>query len=238
MKTALIGHTGVIGSVLKDTMQFHRLYNSENISLLSHDVTDSIVCAAPSGNRMYANQNADKDLESIDTVITSIAKASPQRLVLISTVDTINFPNTPYGANRKKLEDFVKQTVPNHHVIRLCSLIGKTITKNPLYDLKHNKFVEKINRNSVIHWYPLQNLHNDIELIVNNKITDINLTSEPIANSEVILKFFPDLYNLTTESAVAHKYDIKTEQFALFNQTVPYAYNKAQIFKYMQDYVT
>lgn len=238
MKTALIGHTGLIGSVLKRTYNFDNLYNSANIAELPTDNVDSIICTAPSANRLVANQNPEADLASVDKLIDNIRQCKPKQIVLIGTIDAVNYTNMPYGKHRKMLEDFIKTEVENHYVIRLCSLIDKTIVKNPLYDLKNKKFIEKIQKNSQLQWYSLNNLHKDINLCIENKIREITLTSEPVNTLEIISKFFPEFLDVVKDVDHPQIYDIKTEHHSIFGQTIPYAYNKAQVFDYIQDYLS
>jgi len=238
MKTALIGHTGLIGSVLKRTNTFHKLYSSANIAELPNDNIDTVICAAPSANRLFANQNPELDLASVTALINSIKKSSVKKVTLIGTIDAVNYVDTPYGRHRKMLEDAIKAEIEDHHIIRLCSLIDKTIVKNPLYDLKHKKFIEKIQKNAQLQWYALNNLHKDINLCIEHKIREITLTSEPVNTSEIIAEFFPEFLAVVKDVETPQIYDIKTEHHSIFGQTVPYAYNKLQVFKYIEDYLS
>jgi hypothetical protein len=136
------------------------------------------------------------------------------------------------------LEDAIKAEIEDHHIIRLCSLIDKTIVKNPLYDLKHKKFIEKIQKNAQLQWYALNNLHKDINLCIEHKIREITLTSEPVNTSEIIAEFFPEFLAVVKDVETPQIYDIKTEHHSIFGQTVPYAYNKLQVFKYIEDYLS
>jgi len=238
MKTALIGHTGLIGSVLKRTNTFHKLYNSANIVELPDDGVDTIICSAPNANRIIANQNPEEDLLSVNTLINSIRQSGAQQVVLIGTIDAVNYTNTPYGLHRKLLEDFIKTEIEDHYIIRLCSLIDKTIIKNPLYDLKNKKFIEKIQRNAQLQWYALSNLHKDINLCIEHKIREITLTSEPVNTLEIITEFFPEFLDIVKDSETPQIYDIRTEHHSIFGQTIPYAYNKLQTFKYIEEYLT
>lgn len=238
MKTALIGHTGLIGSVLKRTMTFDKLYNSTNIAELPADSIDTIICAAPSANRIIANQDPEADLASISKLIESIRQSSVRQVVLIGTIDAVNYTNMPYGKHRKMLEEFILTEIEDHYVIRLCSLIDKTIIKNPLYDLKNKKFIEKIQKNAQLQWYSLNNLHKDINLCIEHKIREITLTSEPVTTLEIITKFFPEFLDVVKDAENPQIYNITTTHHSVFGQTVPYAYNKAQVFDYIQDYLS
>jgi len=223
MITALIGSNGTIGSSILNNMSFTYVYNSDNIKQFKDHKFDLVVCAAPSGNRLTANKNPEHDLASIEKLIDALGGTSIKKLVLISTVDTVAYPNSSYGENRLKLENFVKINNDDYHILRLSTLIGKSIKKNVLYDLKHNLFIDKINPDSVVQWCPLDTLHTDIKYVINNNIKEINLVSEPIANKNIIAEFFN--VKIDAKSNPTH-YDIQ-----------PYRYTKQDIYTAIQNYL-
>lgn len=220
---ALIGSTGVIGTVLQQSIAFDHVFNSKNIEEILNYKFDTVYCSAPSGNRLIANQNPSQDFANIKQLSDIITQIKLKKLILISTVDT-QVKDSPYAQNRKYLEQAVEQ-LPDYHIIRLCSLIDSSIKKNILYDLKHNTFVENINSGDICQWYPLQQLHNDIEYTVNNNIRDINLTSEPITNKDIIEQFFPDQLSKVK--------NIKLNEYNL----LPYRYSKQKIFLEIARYI-
>ena len=108
VNTALIGHTGYIGSKLLDFINFDRCYNSATIKSLMYSEVDTLYCAAPSGNRLKATQDPMQDTVSVETLISVLNQTKVSKFVLISTVDTLYAPQSVYGKNRLMLEQFVK----------------------------------------------------------------------------------------------------------------------------------
>ena len=51
----------------------------------------------------------------------------------------------------------------NFLIIRLTALVGKHLKKNILFDIKNKFQLDKINKNSVYQYYPIDNLSKDIK---------------------------------------------------------------------------
>jgi hypothetical protein len=169
-----------------------------------------------------ANSNPEQDLENIKTLAQYLTSAVANKVVLISTVDTV-VKNIPYATNRKFLEEQV-QTLPNYNIIRLCSLIGPSIKKNILYDLKHNQYLEQINLQDQCQWYPLDQLSLDIEKIISKNQSMVNLVSEPVENLEIVNKFASDKQFLMSPGQKNY-YNLQ-----------PYYYSKRHVFEAMEKY--
>jgi hypothetical protein len=91
-----------------------------------------------------------------------------------------------------------------------------------LYDIKHNTpWVEKINADAWLQWYPLDHLEQDL---INLTQSEYNLCSEPIQGWEIINKFIPTL-NLNSQSTDL-QYDLK-----------PYSVSKQEVFDAIQEYL-
>lgn len=193
----LIGSRGTIGRTLLDQTEFDKHYNSDNIELMRGGHYDLVVCAAPSGSRLLINRDSKADIASVEQLESVLSTCTINKLILCSTVDAINAPNTPYGANRLRLEKFLSNNFDTS-IFRLSSLIGKHIKKNCLYDMAHNVYIEKINPMLVIQWYPLDRLWQDIEANWNSK--EINLVSEPIKTQEIADCFFDFVFPSYPES--------------------------------------
>lgn len=224
MNIALIGSNGTIGSSIINTMPFTHVYNSDNIEEMKGNKFGLVVVAAPSGNRLTVNKDSNSDLHSIVSIIDAITHAQIDELVLISTVDTLAYPNSVYGNNRLQLENFVKTYCKKHHILRLSTLIGSTIKKNVLFDLKNNLFVDKIDPSAVIQWCPLDLLPVEINNTIEKNINIINLVSVPITNIEIIKEFFPDV--VTYSKAESKQYNVR-----------PYRYVRSQIFTAIEKYL-
>lgn len=220
---ALIGNTGLIGKYLKTCYTFSHEYNSSNIDKICQNKFDRVYIAAPTGNRLTANAAPEKDFLNIKYLFDNLKKTSIQKVILIGTVDSVLRNTLPYGANRLWLETQIKNTFQSTHVIRLSSLIHQNITKNVLYDLKHNIYLDKINLNAEIQWYDLNNLKQDIDYMIQHNQQECNLVSVPIANKEIVDCFFPKLH---------------IESYPIINHTLsPYTSTKEDIFQSMKEYI-
>jgi len=191
MTSTLIGHTGMIGQTLLDQHKFDLCYNSSNIDSFNNCAHDLVVCSAPSGNRLLINADSADDNFNLGKLMKVLASSSIKKFVLISSIDAINFPTTPYGNNRLRFENFIKAYIPGSQIVRLSSLVGKHIKKNMLYDLKHRVYLEHVNPTAKLQWYNLENLWKDIETITGSSVQTHNFVSEHIVNQEIITKFFP-----------------------------------------------
>ena len=221
-KHALIGYTGFIGTLIRSAYPFTNFYNRNNIIDIANTGFNTVVCAAPTSNRVLVNQDPIMDLETILFTIDHLRKMQCQRFVLISTVDVVQHPNTKYGLNRRLLEGWVKQHIENYSIIRLPSLIHPKIQKNILYDLKNKLYLDKINPNTSNQWYPVLDLVKDIQQVGVKQ--EVNLVSEPIFNSEIIERFGTGLNVLEN--------GLPSQQYKL----TPYKYTKQEIFQYMEKY--
>ena len=105
-------------------------------------------------------------------------------------------------------------------------MIGLSIKKNILYDLKHNQYVQNINLSSELQWYPLSCLEQHINMVVNNGIRDITLVSEPISNKTIVEKFFNQNPLVGTDPGPVKKYNVS-----------PYCFSQDEIFKHISDYL-
>ena len=232
----LIGHTGVIGKHILTQNRVDRMYNSTNIDQIAGCSVDTLYCAAPSGNRLLANNNPDQDLESVKSLITALRKVDVNNFVLISTVDTVHARHTAYGRHRKLLEEFVQTTFKKHCIARLPTLISAGIRKNVLYDLKHNQYTDSINLGMQCHWYPLVRLRSDINVMIDNNITEENFISEPIANRDIVQTFFPKLLDqITATPTNTGSYNLTCNNTAVFGK---YIVGRQEIFDAFTEYLT
>ena len=224
MNTALIGSNGTIGSSILNNMLFTHVYNSDNIAEMKTNKFNLVVVSAPSGNRLTVNKDPDADLRNVGIIMDAVLHTEIDTLVLISTVDTIAYPATPYGQHRLQLENFVKIHCDKYHILRPSTLVGKTIKKNVLFDLKNNLFIDKIDSATVVQWCPLDTLHNEIAYVIENNIQELNLVSEPIANQDIIQEFFPGI--VTTPKPESKQYNVQ-----------PYRYTRDEIYNAVRNYL-
>lgn len=222
---ALIGSRGLFGQeILKFLTPLH-VYNSDNIKDLAQERFETVICAAPSANRRIAQADPVADSASVDRIISALSHQRIKRLVLIGTIDAVAHPNTAYGQNRLRLENFVKQEFKHHYVLRFGNIVGAAIKKNVLYDLKHNRFLDSINLDSVTQWYPLDRLQSDIEHALTHHCYEQTLISEPIQVREIVERFFPDKIDR-----------VGTNPGPAYNYNQPACFSKQLIFDYMIQY--
>lgn len=218
----IVGSNGLIGSYLKDTVDFTHEFNSQNITDIKNCSFDIVYVAAPTGNRLLANADERKDYQNISWLYTNLSSAKINRLVIIGTVDSILRPHLPYGSNRLWLEENLSKLF-HTNILRLSSLIHPRITKNILYDLKHQQYLDSINLNSCVQWYDLKNLAQDINRSIVSEQRVRNLVSAPIYNYEIVEQFFPKL---------------KLSAYETINSTIePWCYTKHEIFESINSYL-
>jgi hypothetical protein len=226
---ALIGHTGLIGSVLAQGIEVDLCYNSSNIEQIEHGEFDTVYCAAPSGNRLRANQDPDWDTKNIQRLADNLRTVSANRFVLIGSVDAVYAPNSVYGGNRRALEHFAQTQFERCHVIRLCTLIHPTISKNLLFDIRHRQYLDRVNGSVVRQYYPLSRLCRDIDTVIEHNIREINLVSEPVSDQEIMQRFSPNSVLTTTP---VPPYDLHS--CAPFGQ---YVLSKSKVFEHITEYM-
>lgn len=188
----LIGATGLIGTVLKRDIKFDCEYSSQTIKDICNTQFQTLWIAAPTGNRLAAENNPEQDSDNIDQLIRHLNTVNADRIILISTVDTVHCPESAYGGNRLRLEKAIKK-FDRYHIFRLCTLIDKNIRKNLLFDLCNRQYLDRICGDNVRQWYPLSDLYQDIQRLIQDSSRETNLVSPPITDQEVVSFFFPDL---------------------------------------------
>ena len=226
---ALIGHTGLIGTVLGASIEFDQTYNSATIEQIQNAEFDTVYCAAPSGNRMLANQQPDWDTNNVKYLADCLRTVTANRFVLISTVDAVHAPESVYGGNRLALEHFAQTQFDRCHVIRLCTLIHPRISKNLLFDIRHQQYLDRVNGAMVRQYYPLSRLCKDIDTVIAHNIREINLVSEPVSDQEMMQRFSPTTV-LINKSTVP--YNLHSQE--PFGQ---YVLTKSQVFEHVQEYM-
>lgn len=227
---ALIGSTGFIGSVLKECISFDSEFNSKNIEKITEQVYATVYCAAPTGSRVFANNNPDKDLANIQRLISILKGVDPNtRFILVGTVDSVHATDTTYGSNRQQLECFVRDYFKDHYIVRLPSIIHKSIKKNILHDLKHQQWLDKICQKQVMQWYSLHNICQDLEWIFYKQCREVNLVSEPVCNQDIIGRY-------SDTSVGNNNTPGKPYNLVSLLKDKDYINTKEQIFQYMDEY--
>lgn len=175
---SLVGYTGFVGSNLLEQHRFDGLYRSTNIQESFGTRPDLCVYSGVSAEMFLANSNPEKDLENIRGAMDNIWRIQPKRLVLISTIAVLDSPVcadenapidvqklSPYGQNRRYLEQWVEAEYKNALIVRLPAIYGHNLKKNFIYDMIHispriltaRKLEELLNKDDFIQpYYVLQ----------------------------------------------------------------------------------
>lgn len=146
----LVGYTGFVGSNLAAGHLFDGCYNSKNIEQAYGKQPDLLVYAGVRAEMFLANHDPAADLEQLKGAADNIVRIAPKQLVLISTISVYDAPKgadedspinrdclSAYGANRRWLEEWVEEHIPNRLIVRLPALYGRGLKKNFLYDYIH-----------------------------------------------------------------------------------------------------
>lgn len=198
IKRGLIGSTGLIGKNLQKYTVFQKKLNSKNISKIKKNRFDLLVCAGAPGSMLLANQNPQKDLLSINSLIKNLKNVDVDQFILISTIQVFsnishkNFENSrnlknalSYGRNRRKLEKFCEKKFKKCLIIRLPSVFGSFLVKNFIFDMKNpmpNKLIN--NKMSKIRSKINEELYKEISKIYTRKDDFYNFNSKKFIKSK------------------------------------------------------
>ncbi len=253
MKTALIGYTGFVGGNILAKQSFDDLYNSKNIGEINGKSYQLVVSAGAPAVVWYANQNPEEDMAALEVLMEHLKTVHAEQFVLISSVDV--YPeqersavdedsvidlskNSPYGANRFVLEEFVRKQFPKHLIVRLPGLYGHGIKKNFIYDLIYSNALEFTHADSMYQYYDLGNLSRDIQTALDSGITLLNIAAEPISAKDTAKEVFGiDFENRPADKA-PWNYNIYTKHAAAFGKTGHYLYSRAETIAGIKQFVT
>lgn len=234
---SLVGYTGFVGSNLTLKHTFDGLYNTKNISDAFYTRPELLIYAGLRAEKFLANNNQQKDYQSIEEAIYNIKKINPQKLVLISTVDVYQNPINvnedsimetsallPYGLHRLALEQYVEQYFNDYLIVRLPGLFGKNIKKNFIYDfinyipslLNETKYGELASKSKMIKSVYIKQENGFYKCFCDNKKrSDLKLEFEKVGfsalnftDSRGVFQFY-NLANLWQDINIALEHGIK-----------------------------
>ena len=233
---ALIGHTGFVGSNIKDQTKFDDLYNSKTIENIHNKEYDLIVCAGVKSVKWIANKNPRQDFQDIQNLINSINKVKFKKFVLISTIAVYDNPaDNPYGQNRLYLETYLKNNYDNIFIVRLPALFGKGLKKNAIYDLLHEQSDYLPNSNSEFQYYCLDNIWKDINTALSNDIKTLNISTEPVKFYDII-KLFKGNIKQNNEKPITIENMISSHS-NLWNKTGRYLYSSKEVLTELKEFI-
>jgi nucleoside-diphosphate-sugar epimerase len=240
MRSALIGHTGFVGSNLLRQRSFDRCYRSSNIDEIRGESFDLLVCAGVRAEKWIANANPEQDRAGIERLTDALGSVAASRVVLISTVDVFREPVGPdertpveteglhaYGRHRYGLEQWVGERFDTT-VIRLPGLYGPGIKKNVIHDFLRDHETDRIDSRGVFQFYGLGRLWRDIETALANDLELVHLVTEPVSVAEVARSAFGmEFENHVVERPA--RYDLRTIRAPVFGGAAPYLESREEV---------
>lgn len=238
MRTALIGHTGFVGSNLASRHPFDAVYNTANIHEIEGETFDLVVTAGNRADSHRINREGDADRAEVDALADRLSRVQTTKLVLVSTVcvypggtgPTESTPTsetglTPYGANRLHQE---RRLTAEHDtlVVRLPQLYGDGLKKGIVYDLANDYRVEFIRPEAEFQYYDVRRLWGDIGIALDAGLDALNVATPALRNDVVAAAFGVDVSGNRPGPAdpFASMYtrDMRTEHAAVFGAEGPY----------------
>lgn len=250
MSTALIGHTGFVGSNLAAQAHFDAKFNSSNIGSIAGKSFDLVVCAGAYAVKWKANKDPEGDRASLEKLIEPLRAVTAKKLVLISTVDVYPRPEmvdedtpidaaagSPYGVHRLALEKFCSANF-DATILRLPGLFGPGLKKNVIFDLLNDHLVENIHPDGVFQYYGLAHLWRDVNMAVEKKIAVLNVSSEPIPTRELALRAFGRELNAYPPGPPPAIYDMRSKYAPLWGgQPFGYLYSKDRVLSELAQFI-
>jgi len=244
VRSALIGHTGFVGSNLASRHAFDAVYNSSDIHEIEGESFDLVVTAGTRADSHRINREGEADRAQIDGLADHLARVDAGRLVLVSTVcvypggtsPTESTPTseaglTPYGANRLHQE---RRLTAEHDtlVVRLPQLYGDGLKKGIVHDLANDYRVEHIRPEAEFQYYDVRRLWHDVGIALEAGIAALNVATPALRNDVVAAEAFgvdvsandpgpPDPF------AAGYTRDMRTEHAGLFGASGSYLLDAA-----------
>lgn len=247
--SALIGHTGFVGSNLVRQHGFDAFYNSRNIEAIAGRRFGLLVFAGAQAKKWWANQNPAADLAGIERALAALQTVTAERTVLISTIDVIPpgagvdetancaaAPNHAYGRHRRLLEEAFAQRFRDLLIVRLPGLFGEGLKKNVIFDLLTDNELEKVNPASRFQYYDLGRLWQDIETAGAAGLDLVHLVTEPLGTDELIAALFPGK-RVGTAPLPTAAYDFRTRHGHVFGGRDGYLEDRAAVLERLRRFV-
>jgi nucleoside-diphosphate-sugar epimerase len=243
--SALIGHTGFVGSNLRQMVPFDVLANSSNVDELRGRSFALVVCAGARAEKWKANRDPAADLAGIERLSSVLREVRAERFVLVSTVDVFEAAalvdeSAPadalhaYGRHRRMLEELCEDRF-GAQVLRLPGLFGPGLKKNAVYDLLHDNQVEKIHPASTYQFYDVRALWDDAEKAHRAGIRLLHLSTEPLSMGEIAARCFGR--ELSTSAGAPARYDLRSRHAELWGGRGGYLRSREEILRGLERFV-
>jgi nucleoside-diphosphate-sugar epimerase len=249
--SALIGYTGFVGGNLDTQRSFTHKYNTKNIDDIDGQSFDLVICSATKPEMWIANADPEGDLARIQELMDHLETIKAKQFVLISTIAVYTKPigvdedsdvdvehATPYGVNRYQLEQFCQKQFDQCLVVRLPGLFGNGLKKNIIFDFLHDNNIDRIDSRAVYQFYNLDRIWSDIKIALDNKLSLINLGTEPTSVAEVAKAAFGlDFSQETLPSEKLPNYDMHSKHASQYGQAGHYLSAKAEVLQDITKFV-
>jgi nucleoside-diphosphate-sugar epimerase len=248
-KTALIGHSGFVGSNLARFHAYSKCLNSQNIHEIRGCHFDVVVCAGISSVKWKANQDPAADWFAIEQLLDPLKTVVADRFVLISTIDVYPDPvrgtedivpnaavNHAYGQHRFAVEQFVAGHFAQHHIVRLPGLFGPGLRKNVIFDLLHDNRLDLIQPDSTFQYYSLEHIGDDVAKVIDHRLRLLNLATEPIKTTEIIERFAPGAV-VGANAGPPVSYDFRSNYAPLWNNRSGYLYDAQTVLREIGEFM-
>ena len=121
-------------------------------------------------------------------------------------------------------------------VVRLPGLYGQGLRKNAVYDLLHDRSVDAIAGNARFQFYDVDRVWSDVERVLAAGADTANITSEPVAMSDVASRVFNRTLP-TPWSDSAPSYDVRSRYAYLVHGDNGYWFDAATVYDGLQRFV-
>lgn len=241
MTTALIGHTGFVGSNLLSQRSYDSIYRSTDIDTIRGRSFGHVVCAGVQAMKWWANLHPAEDRVGIARLRKALSEITAQRFTLISTIDVYPIPRSvdedsvidrcghhAYGLHRLEFEDWVRDHFPRVLILRLPGLFGPGLKKNVIFDLLNDNGLDKIHPGGLFQYYDLKYLSGDIDRAWKLELQLLNLSCEPLGTGEIRDRFFPGK-ELGASGPAPAAYDMRSKHADALGGAGGYLYSKEQV---------
>lgn len=255
MRTALIGHTGFVGTNVAVAHSFTDLYNTSNVEDIRNASYDLVVSAAGRADSHRINLHSAEDRAELEAYVGLLSTVHAAKLVVISTVCVYpggSVPDettplsaaelAPYGANRLRMEEQLSERFDTL-VVRLPQLYGAGLKKGIVYDLLNGYRVEYIRPGGRFQYYDLRRLWADIQTALRAGLPALNVATPPLTSARVAAECFGvDIAGqevIGEESPFARMYtrDMRTIHADLFGGPSGYLMDEAAELNALRDFV-
>jgi len=250
MATALVGHTGLVGSTLLRQTQFDACFHRANAQEMRGQSFDLLVCSAAPAVKWQANREPADDWANLQRLLGDLAGVRAKAAVLISTVDVYPSPfdvdedtpidpelNHPYGRHRYRLEEEMRTIFPTLSIVRLPALFGEGLKKNLVFDLLMGRDVSFVRPDSTFQFYDLKLLWRDITTTLSIGTPLMNIVTEPVRALDVASDVFGVEIPPARPDVERQDYRVRSRHSASWGRDDGYLYGTATVLDRMRQFV-